>query len=178
MDPHESYKLIYQILSLIRYLFIAIPAVIFVSTVMSLFNFKNKTLRKMFNYRDVTNSLSTLFPLMIFSILILFFCLTGVVEVLKSTKVEIKPYPLLHKVILPIFNLKIPSLATLLIEIFTPPYITFPLLVIAFIVYIVKWKDTASKVLIIVATANLFIILFTYKLFCVYYELYAIRMLH
>lgn len=175
MDLQESFKLTYQVMSLIKYLFIIIPVVIVLTSILSMFDFKHKKMREMFNYRDVTGGLTTLFPLLVISIMALFFCLVRVVDYLKKSGVKFKYYPLLSKVVLPVCQMKAPAVSVIMDELAGTFPFTIPLLLITVIVIIIKWKDTASKALVITAAMDLFLILITFKFYMIYYELFGIR---
>ena len=178
MDLQESFKLTYQVMSLIKHLFIIVPVVIVITSVLSMFDFKQKKLREMFNYRDVTGGLTTLFPLLIISIIALFFCLARVVDYLKKSGVKIRYYPLLSKVVLPICQMKAPAVSVIIDELVRSTPFTIPLLLITVILMIIKWKDGACKALIIAASIDLFLILITFRFYMIYYELFGIRILH
>ncbi len=178
MDLHESFKLTYQVMSLIKHLFIIIPVVIVVTSILSMFDFKHKKLKEMFNDKDVTTGLTTLFPLLVISIIALFFCLARVVDYLKKSGLKFKYYPLLSKVVLPVCQMKAPVVSVIMNELAGSAPFTIPLLLLTVIVIIIKWKDTACKALIITASMDLFLILITYRLYMIYYDLFGIRIAH
>ncbi|MEQ8221909.1 MAG: hypothetical protein ABRQ37_06370 [Candidatus Eremiobacterota bacterium] len=178
MDLQESFKITYQVMSLIKHLFIIVPVVIVLTSILSMFNFKHKKLKEMFNDKDVTTGLTTLFPLLVISIIALFFCLARVVDYLKKSGVKFKYYPLLSKVVLPICQVKAPVVSVIMNELAGSAPFTIPLLLLTVIGIIVKWKDAASKALIITASLDLFLILIVYKLYMIYYVLFGIRIAH
>ncbi|MEQ8169708.1 MAG: hypothetical protein ABRQ38_12525 [Candidatus Eremiobacterota bacterium] len=178
MDLHESFKLTYQVMSLIKYLFIIIPVVIVLTSILSMFDFKHKKLKEMFNDKDVTAGLTTLFPLLVISIIALFFCLVRVVDYLKKSGIKFKYYPLLSKVVLPICQMKAPVVSVIINELAGSVPFTIPILLLAVTGIIIKWKDAASKALIITASMDLFLILIVYKFYMIYYELFGIRIAH
>jgi hypothetical protein len=143
-----------------------------------MFDFKHKKLREMFNYRDVTSGLTTLFPLLFIAIISLFFCLVRVVDYLKKSGIKVKYYPLLSKVVLPVCQMKAPVLSVIMSELASSAPFTVPLILLAVTGIIIKWKDAACKAVIISAAMDLFLILITFKLYMIYYELFGIRIAH
>ena len=177
MDVSEGYVVTYKILGIFRYFFIITPAVLTLATILSLIKFKKKKIKKMFNYRDTTNALITLFTLLILSIpaLIILLYRTSIFLIEKGKNVS---YSLVTDVIIPIFQLKAPMLSAITGEIAGGAIFILPIIILAVMGILIKRKDTASKTMIIMAALNLLLFLVCYKLYSIYYQLFEVRMLY
>ena len=177
MGPSEGYALTFQIMSIIKYLFIVVAVVIIISTFLSLFNFKNKKIHEMFNYRDTTNGLTTLFTITLLCVPIIVICTYRAVDFLRSVATNVDYPPLVTKVIMPICSLKMPDFSVIINEFQHGKLYFLPIIIITIILILIKMKDTASKTMLILFGLTLILLLITYRLYMIYYDLFEIRIL-
>jgi len=174
MEIQEGYKVTYSILSIFRYFFLVAPVIVVLATTLSLIKIKEKSLRKIFNYKDTTNGLITLFTLFFIFIPTLVFCLYRVTVFLKE-KGKAVEYSLVTGLIMPILSLKAPDISVITGEIVMNAHFIFPVIVLAILGLLIKRKDTASKTMIIMAVLDLLLLLVTYRLYITYFVLFGIR---
>jgi len=175
MEEAQALKQSYQIVCLMKYLFVIFPILIVIMTAFTMLKIDNKAFKDSFGPEAVSKGLASLFLLLTGVMFALPYGIFKLSLILNKARAKVKYPPLVSKVIIPIFLVKAPAWDIILKELIKGSYYIVPVIIVSAILARVKKEEDMIPSLIAITGVNLILLLIIYRFYVIYTYLYSIR---